>query len=147
MKRSDWPTLGELLGMGKRVIVFLDYNADPSVVDFILPEFQMVRGPVTECCSISNSKLSRRYGNRHSPLLTPSSHVKSIASQAIYRLKTTCTWSTTHSTKTYSATESSPYRISLQLIKQIPQLRPCSPLPFNWFRLIFLFLFYVWIGS
>ena len=45
MKRSDWPTLGQLIDMNKRVVVFIDYGADGSngaVVDFILPEFQMV---------------------------------------------------------------------------------------------------------
>jgi len=45
MKRSDWPTLGQLIDMGKRVVVFIDYGADGSngaVVDFLLPEFQMV---------------------------------------------------------------------------------------------------------
>ena len=43
VKQGDWPTLGELLNSGKRVVVFLDANADPSQVDFILPEFDMVR--------------------------------------------------------------------------------------------------------
>ncbi|KAI4526482.1 PLC-like phosphodiesterase [Schizophyllum commune Loenen D] len=42
VKQGDWPTLGELLDSGKRVMVFLDANADPSQVDFILPEFDMI---------------------------------------------------------------------------------------------------------
>ncbi|KAF9530747.1 PLC-like phosphodiesterase [Crepidotus variabilis] len=45
MKRSDWPTLGELIDSQKRVVVFLDEGADGSdggFVDFILPEFQMI---------------------------------------------------------------------------------------------------------
>ncbi|KAF8151373.1 PLC-like phosphodiesterase [Crassisporium funariophilum] len=42
VKQSDWPTLGELIDSGKRVVVFLDAGADPSSVDFILPEFQMI---------------------------------------------------------------------------------------------------------
>ncbi|KAI5891247.1 PLC-like phosphodiesterase [Schizophyllum commune H4-8] len=42
VKQDDWPTLGELLDSGKRVVVFLDANADPSQVDFILPEFDMI---------------------------------------------------------------------------------------------------------
>ncbi|PPQ64035.1 hypothetical protein CVT24_008848 [Panaeolus cyanescens] len=45
MKRNDWPTLRELIDTNKRVIVFLDAGADGSdggVVDFILPQFQMV---------------------------------------------------------------------------------------------------------
>ena len=46
MKQSDWPTLGNMIDIGKRVVVFLDEGADGSdggVVDFILPEFDMVR--------------------------------------------------------------------------------------------------------
>lgn len=44
VKQSDWPTLGEMIDSGKRVVVFLDANADgPESVPFILPEFQMVR--------------------------------------------------------------------------------------------------------
>lgn len=42
MKESDWPTLGDMIDSGKRVVVFLDSGADPSTVDFILPEFEMV---------------------------------------------------------------------------------------------------------
>ncbi|KAF5368279.1 hypothetical protein D9615_010377 [Tricholomella constricta] len=45
VKRNDWPTLGQLIDQGKRVIVFLDEGADGSaggVVDFILPQFDMV---------------------------------------------------------------------------------------------------------
>lgn len=43
MKYSDWPTLGEMIDSGKRVVMFLDAGADTTKVDFILPEFQMVR--------------------------------------------------------------------------------------------------------
>lgn len=43
MKQSEWPTLGEMIEKGKRVVVFLDAGADGNAVDFILPEFDMVR--------------------------------------------------------------------------------------------------------
>jgi hypothetical protein len=46
MKRNDWPTLRNLIDANKRVIIFLDAGADGSAggtVDFILPQFQMVR--------------------------------------------------------------------------------------------------------
>ncbi|KAI1499871.1 PLC-like phosphodiesterase [Biscogniauxia marginata] len=36
---SDWPTLGELIADGKRVIVFMDYNSDTSKVPYILNQF------------------------------------------------------------------------------------------------------------
>ncbi|KAJ7227513.1 PLC-like phosphodiesterase [Mycena rebaudengoi] len=42
---SDWPTLGSMVDSGKRVVVFLDANADPAAVPFIPPEFQMVQTP------------------------------------------------------------------------------------------------------
>jgi len=45
MKRSDWPNLGQLIDSNKRIIVFLDEGADGrdgGIVDFILPQFQMV---------------------------------------------------------------------------------------------------------
>lgn len=42
VNNADWPTLGQLIDSGKRVVVFLDYGADTSAVNFILPEFEMV---------------------------------------------------------------------------------------------------------
>ena len=44
--QSDWPTLGQLIDSGKRVVMFMDYGAegyDGGVVDYILPEFEVVR--------------------------------------------------------------------------------------------------------
>lgn len=43
MKQSEWPTLGEMIDSGKRVVVFLDADADvPPTVPYILPEFPMI---------------------------------------------------------------------------------------------------------
>jgi hypothetical protein len=43
VKQSDWPTLGSMIDSGKRVVVFLDSEADgPDPANFILPEFSMV---------------------------------------------------------------------------------------------------------
>ncbi|KAJ7099253.1 PLC-like phosphodiesterase [Mycena belliarum] len=43
VKQADWPTLGEMIDKGKRVVVFMDAGADGAdKVDFILPEFQMI---------------------------------------------------------------------------------------------------------
>ncbi|KAI1273747.1 PLC-like phosphodiesterase [Xylaria sp. FL0933] len=36
---DDWPTLGDLISSGNRVIVFMDYNSDTSKVPYILDEF------------------------------------------------------------------------------------------------------------
>ncbi|KAI0007436.1 PLC-like phosphodiesterase [Xylariaceae sp. FL0662B] len=36
---DDWPTLGELIAAGTRVVVFMDYNMDTSKVPYILDEF------------------------------------------------------------------------------------------------------------
>ncbi|KAJ8508864.1 hypothetical protein ONZ45_g8909 [Pleurotus djamor] len=42
MKASEWPTLGQMIDSGKRVVVFLDAGADGQSVNFILPEFPMI---------------------------------------------------------------------------------------------------------
>ncbi|PFH49645.1 hypothetical protein AMATHDRAFT_62773 [Amanita thiersii Skay4041] len=42
MKWNEWPTLGDMIDSGKRVVVFLDAGADTSKVNFLLPEFPMI---------------------------------------------------------------------------------------------------------
>ncbi|KAG5642802.1 hypothetical protein DXG03_002107 [Asterophora parasitica] len=45
LRRDNWPTLGQMIDSGKRVVVFLDEGAEGSAgapVDFILPQFDMV---------------------------------------------------------------------------------------------------------
>lgn len=37
--RDGWPTLGALIDAGTRLVVFMDYHADLSKVDYITPEF------------------------------------------------------------------------------------------------------------
>lgn len=45
LTHSKWPTLGQMIDSGKRIVVFLDTGADTDrSVPFILPEFEMV------CC-------------------------------------------------------------------------------------------------
>jgi hypothetical protein len=40
VKQSDWPTLGSMVNLGKRVVVFLNTGADGAdTMPFILPEF------------------------------------------------------------------------------------------------------------
>ncbi|KAI3322333.1 PLC-like phosphodiesterase [Xylariaceae sp. AK1471] len=36
---DDWPTLGDLISSGNRVVVFMDYHSDTSKVPYILDEF------------------------------------------------------------------------------------------------------------
>ncbi|KAJ5486581.1 hypothetical protein N7530_000881 [Penicillium desertorum] len=36
---TDWPTLGDMISSGKRLVVFLDYGADIKKVNFIQDEF------------------------------------------------------------------------------------------------------------
>ncbi|KAH8431771.1 uncharacterized protein LDX57_009424 [Aspergillus melleus] len=36
---GSWPTLGEMISKGKRLVVFLDYGADVATVPYILDEF------------------------------------------------------------------------------------------------------------
>ncbi|KAM3464561.1 hypothetical protein MY5147_000461 [Beauveria neobassiana] len=42
MKLNDWPTLEELIIRGKRVIMFLDYNANHTAVPWLLDEFSQI---------------------------------------------------------------------------------------------------------
>ncbi|KAF4584080.1 PLC-like phosphodiesterase, TIM beta/alpha-barrel domain protein [Ophiocordyceps camponoti-floridani] len=37
--RDGWPTMGQLLDEGTRLLVFMDYHADLSQTDYIMPEF------------------------------------------------------------------------------------------------------------
>lgn len=36
---DDWPTLGDMISSGNRVVVFMDYHSDTSQVSYILDEF------------------------------------------------------------------------------------------------------------
>ncbi|KAI1331765.1 PLC-like phosphodiesterase [Xylariaceae sp. FL0255] len=39
---GDWPTLGDLISAGTRLVTFMDYYADPSQVSYILDEFTYI---------------------------------------------------------------------------------------------------------
>ncbi|KIM43916.1 hypothetical protein M413DRAFT_68325 [Hebeloma cylindrosporum] len=67
VKQSEWPTLGKLIESGKRVIVFLDSSTDTGLVNFILPEFQMIwETPFT----VTNSSFPCKVDRIHGPLAT-----------------------------------------------------------------------------
>jgi hypothetical protein len=44
MPQSAWPTLGEMIDSGKRVVTFIDAGADKAndTVNFLIPEFPNV---------------------------------------------------------------------------------------------------------
>lgn len=42
MRLDDWPTLEDLILRGKRVVMFLDYNANHTAVPYLLDEFSQV---------------------------------------------------------------------------------------------------------
>jgi len=42
IRYNEWPTLGQLIAAGKRVIVFIDARANRTEVSWLLPQFQMV---------------------------------------------------------------------------------------------------------
>ena len=44
MNVSSWPTLSDMILMGKRAVIFMDYNANQSQVPYILDEFSQVWG-------------------------------------------------------------------------------------------------------
>ena len=39
MRLEDWPSLGEMIVTQKRVVVFMDYNANQTAVPYILDKF------------------------------------------------------------------------------------------------------------
>ena len=39
---EDWPTLSQMIGSGKRVVMFMDYRADQKRVPYILDEFSQL---------------------------------------------------------------------------------------------------------
>jgi len=41
IKQSEWPTLGDMIDSGKRLVVFLDADADTTRVPYILDEFSL----------------------------------------------------------------------------------------------------------
>ncbi|KAB8542118.1 hypothetical protein FH972_025581 [Carpinus fangiana] len=42
MHRDDWPTYGEMILSGKRVVVFMDYNANQTEVPYVLDQFSQM---------------------------------------------------------------------------------------------------------
>ncbi|KAG8954813.1 hypothetical protein FRC03_011359 [Tulasnella sp. 419] len=64
--RDSWPTLGELISSGRRVIAFLDYRANTTEVDYLLPEFDNIwETPfsITEAQTLETCKVHRVNGN------------------------------------------------------------------------------------
>ncbi|KAK6431480.1 hypothetical protein LTR95_012357 [Oleoguttula sp. CCFEE 5521] len=61
MYRDQWPTLGELILSGKRMIMFMDYNADVAKVPYILDEFTHMTETVfsPQATDFSNCSTSR----------------------------------------------------------------------------------------
>lgn len=42
MNLSSWPTLSDMILMGKRAVIFMDYNANQTEVPYILDEFSQM---------------------------------------------------------------------------------------------------------
>jgi hypothetical protein len=42
VSRGNWPTLGQMIDSGQRVVVFMDFNSNTTEVPYILPEFNDV---------------------------------------------------------------------------------------------------------
>lgn len=41
-RRNQWPTLGEMILSGKRVVLFMDYNANQTAVPYILDQYSHI---------------------------------------------------------------------------------------------------------
>lgn len=42
MSLDDWPTLSEMILTGKRVVIFMDYDANPTQIPYILDQFSQL---------------------------------------------------------------------------------------------------------
>jgi hypothetical protein len=40
LDKGAWPTLGQMIASGKRLVVFMDYNSDTTKVPYILPNYE-----------------------------------------------------------------------------------------------------------
>jgi len=87
MKNSEWPTLGEMIDDGKRVVVFLDSGTDTSQVEFILPEFEMA-SRVLGFLNFLGLTWDFRSGRHPLVLQIQASRARSIASTVHYLLAT-----------------------------------------------------------
>ncbi|KAG5635855.1 hypothetical protein H0H81_009863 [Sphagnurus paluster] len=68
MPYDQWPTLGEMITTGKRVVVFLDSSTDTSLVEFILPEFAMVKLIWETPFTVTNASFPCSIDRIHGPL-------------------------------------------------------------------------------
>jgi hypothetical protein len=89
VKAGDWPTLGQMIDSGKRVVVFLDAGADSGAVPYIMPEFQMVRAFAHSFAELA-VLMPVRSGSRRSASRTRTSPARWTGSRARSRRRTIC---------------------------------------------------------
>lgn len=94
---DEWPTLGEMISSGKRVVVFMDFGAETGGVDYILPEFEMVRVLSSHLCLFSIAPelmavhaIWYRSGSPHLTQQTRPFLAQLTASKGRSRRRTTC---------------------------------------------------------
>lgn len=77
MSRADWPTLGEMIDAGKRIVLFLDAGADQAKVPYLLDEFSQVsENPYNQLTTPFNCSLDR--GTSPATSLWLDNHTKDI---------------------------------------------------------------------
>lgn len=96
---GSWPTYGELIASGKRVVVFLDYGADATKVPYILGELldQSISNHSTDLSKMNSSTTSKLPSRK--PI-----RLSVNAASTVLRMPLQmggCTSSTTSSTKRY----------------------------------------------
>jgi len=78
LSMSEWPTLQELIDDGTRLVMFLDYDADTSVVPYILPEFDYFFETAYDVTSFATCALDRPPGSNGAGLMMIVNHFLDI---------------------------------------------------------------------
>ncbi|PSS27466.1 hypothetical protein M430DRAFT_46563 [Amorphotheca resinae ATCC 22711] len=78
LSMDEWPTLQELIDDGKRLVMFLDYLADTSKVDYILDEFSYFFETAYDVTNFTSCALDRPPGSKGDGLMMIVNHFKDI---------------------------------------------------------------------
>ncbi|KAG0645004.1 PI-PLC X domain-containing 1 [Hyphodiscus hymeniophilus] len=74
LSMSQWPTLQQLIDAGTRLVMFLDYDANTSVVPYILPEFDYFFETAYDVTDFDSCALDRPPGSNGAGLMMIVNH-------------------------------------------------------------------------
>jgi len=75
---DEWPTYQELIDAGTRLVMFMDYHADTSVVPYILDEFSYFFETAYDVTSFTTCALDRPPGSSGAGLMYIVNHFKDL---------------------------------------------------------------------